>query len=712
MSLNNKRNLTVNKFSKIEVQPKDRETDKISYKKIPYVSNTENETSSLNNVPNFSNFKGFFNKKFNLTAFKEEKEKSRSRSNSPKKTITPNTIKGNGIPKDAVSRIKYLYKICNSEKFQNYYNINFNNKNKKVSFRELCDLIIKYSKKTSELEGIIFAYYYICQKIQYDYSFNDRNEKYKESQQPEHVFRYKRALSLGFTNLFEYLLKKLGVKVKHIDGYCKLIPSRDKEKEINNSNNSKINDLENLNNTSSHIDSNFNNTNNNSKTLFTKNISHVFKNNNSSIFNSSIVNGFSSTLNKFDSEREYDNNIENHANHCWNAFFYRGEWYLVDTVIGSVSYDKNKLNLENKTFKDGKLITVSKKNFNEQKENNVNYQENEFSPFYFMTLPDLLIDTHIPVNSSWQMTAKIFSFKQFLNKKNIDKNIFYKNVSEYNVELLSHDDPIIQISNKEILKIKIRVLNYTLDCFLYDAVGFKKINEVKTFIDHKNKIYTLEPIFPKTGEYIIRINMRSSKSTDLIYKHLIDYQIKVLSNFCFSPFEKYSKDGKNNDKNEMNFILPKIHGYQTPNQMSQPRIITDYNKIFPSRTNKIICYDNEGFTLIEPKTIYIKKDYKVKFKIAIQNASMVFLLDGNKWMQLKRVEKGVYGGQKVIKTENVSICCMRNKNVFTEVFRFKVKKQLYFSKSTGMKIRSVSKIDNDNSHIKIDINDNNKNKFP
>ena len=708
MSLKKTRNFNI--FSKIRFQTKEEGIN--SYKKIPYLSNTLHESSTPLKIPNFSNFQGFFNKNFNLTSFKKEKENSRSRSNSPKRIIKPHILKGNGIPKDAVSRIKYLYKICNSEKFQNFYNKNFN-KNKNITLPEFCDLIIKYSKKTSELEGVIFTYYYICQKIEYDYTFYERNENFKESQQPENVFHYKRALSLGYTNLFEYILKKLGIKVKHIDGYCKLIPARDKEKENNNSNNN-INELANLNSSTSNIDSN-NNYFNVSKTLYKNNISQAFRNNNSSTFNSSTVHGFSITLNKFDLEREYDNNIENHANHCWNAFFYRGEWYLVDTVIGSVSYDKNKLNLENKTFKDGKLITVSKKNFNEQKENNVNYQENEFSPFYFMTLPDLLIDTHIPVNSSWQMTTKICTFKQFLNKRSIDNSNFYKNVSEYNAELLSHNHPFIQISIKENLKIKLRVLDYTLDTFLYDAISYKKLNEVKTFIDHKNNIYILEPVFPKNGEYIIRINIRSSKSTDLIYKHLVDYQIKVISDFSFNPLEKYIKNDYNDlyDKNEMNFFLPKIHGYsKAAQELLQPRIVTDYNKIFPSKINKKICYDNEGFTLIEPKSIFIKKDSKVKFKIVVQNANYVFLLDGNRSKPLKRTGNNIFEGQKIINTDNVSICCMRNKNVFTEVFRFKTKKQLYLSKSTGAKNRKVRKLDDHSNHIKIDINDNNKNNSP
>ena len=66
-----------------------------------------------------------------------------------------------------------------------------------------------------------------------------------------------------------------------------------------------------------------------------------------------------------------------------------------------------------------------------------------------------------------------------------------------------------------------------------------------------------------------------------------------------------------------------------------------------------------------------------KFKIRIKGAFHASLLDGNKWTALKRVEEGLYEGQKIIETDNVSICCSRGKNIFTEVFKFKPRKNKY-----------------------------------
>ena len=67
----------------------------------------------------------------------------------------------------------------------------------------------------------------------------------------------------------------------------------------------------------------------------------------------------------------------------------------------------------------------------------------------------------------------------------------------------------------------------------------------------------------------------------------------------------------------------------------------------------------------------------------IKGAQSAFILDGNKWMQLKRIEENIFSGQKEIKNDNVSICCIKKQNVFTEVFRFKNRKKLIFEKSLG-----------------------------
>ena len=106
----------------------------------------------------------------------------------------------------------------------------------------------------------------------------------------------------------------------------------------------------------------------------------------------------------------------------------------------------------------------------------------------------------------------------------------------------------------------------------------------------------------------------------------------------------------------------------------QTKIIPDYNKIFPSKTNKKICYDNDNAYIIEPRVTFLKKGMEFKFKVRVKGASSVVVLDGRKFNYLKRIDGETYEGQFTIQTDNVCICSLRSSNVFTEIYRFKVNK--------------------------------------
>ena len=95
------------------------EEEKIYKSSGAYLSNTYLDFSSKKAKPielsYFTKFQGFFNKKFNLTSFKQKRDDSRSRSQSLERIINPHQIKGNGIPNDIVSRTKFLGKIFDSQ---------------------------------------------------------------------------------------------------------------------------------------------------------------------------------------------------------------------------------------------------------------------------------------------------------------------------------------------------------------------------------------------------------------------------------------------------------------------------------------------------------------------------------------------------------------------------------------------------------------------
>ena len=670
----------------------DGEEEKNYKKKGAYLSNTFQVFSpSKRKVPEisyFTNFPGFFNKKFNLTVFRKEREDSRSKSRSPEKIINPHKLKGNGIPKDIIERIKFLGKIFDSAKFKKFMKLYGPNKNNNsLEFDEISQKILRFSKKNTQLEGIMMAYYFICNSISYDYSFLQRNDEYKKSQSIENVFKYKRALALGFTNLFEALMRKLDVKCKHIEGYCKILPDRAIYAAYNDNNN---------NNNSSLFKSNSSNYNSLYKEKDNKNSSIVFTmyNNSSTIRNQLIET--SKILSKFNfyNDFEVENDLSGYVNHCWNAIYYKNEWFFVDTVLGSCNFDKNKIKK-----------SASTDSFNEDSHSIYNNNEDDeysnFNPYYFMAPPEYLINSHLPGDDSWQMTKKFCTLKQFLSKKLIDYGKFYKGLNKYDVELLTHQNPFIQINIKENLVIQLKIVSFLIEAHLYEPTGMHKISEVKFSADVKNGIFTLEPVFPKIGEYLLRMNIRAINSTDIVYKPLFDYVIRVTNKLSFNHFEKYKKMQQfRNEKLEDNLLLPKIgfspmgQNAKTMMTFSQGRIITDYNKIFPSKTNKIVCYDSEGFVLLEPRTVFIRKGMITKFKVRIRNAYSAFILDGNKLTPLKKIEQGTFEGQKEVKTDNVSICCLKHKNVFTEVFKFKTRKMMFSSKSLGLTGRNQKKSTN------------------
>ena len=572
-----------------------------SSNKSKYLSNTTEDFKRKIHLTTNIAFKGFFNKKFNLTKYKESREKSLSLSRSLEKIIKPHQLRGNGIPNDILERIKFLKKIFFSDKIKLYYEKRPNRRD--TTFEEVSEYIINFRKKNSELESAMMVFYFICHEIKYlknNKTISLKNLKY--SQKPENIFATKRALSIGFTNIFEYFLKKMEIRFKHIEGICKLVPKEDAKFM-----NIKIN----------------------------------------------------ITTDSSSPEKEKEKN-KSSINHCWNAIYINRQWYFVDTLLGS-----------------GGVNLLEIKSLILQEESNNADLDYNFNPYYFMTPPKCLINTHRPIEDLWQFTDKTITLDQFINNNFDDYSQFYKGIYLNNIEFLTHDNPFIKISSKDNLVIKLRVKNSLLGGDLYNSNGKLKISEVKYTYEESTEIYTFEPSFPNKGDYVIKITSRSLASTDLVYWPLVDYIVKVQDKINFSYFDKYKirlRTISGTKDNNKDLMLPKLNK-TINNNFYQPKIITDYMKIFPTKRNKKICYDNEGFNLIEPKTNYLKKGTNIKFKVRMKGAASIAILDGNKLFHLKKTERNIYEGEKVINSDNISICCLRGKNVFTEVFRFKPLKE-------------------------------------
>ena len=609
------------------------------------------------NINLFKEFTGFFFKKFNLTAYRKERNDSRERSKSPEYKYKPSHKKGNGVPNDLVNRLYYLAKIINKEEFIKYYQNRPRGNNFK--FEAIYDYIMNYKKTHTDFESVLMLYYFICNDIKY-YSkeaLEKLKEKYKNKfeyiifsdtqffednyvPKPQEVFMKGIALNPNyFSNVFEFFLKKMEIKYKHIEGYCKLMEGNVQNKK-GFKNKLKIKSL---------------------KSQRSKSTTSL---------------------------KDIQSLPENTINHIWNAVYLKGEWYYVDTFFGSGGFIKDVPTPQNSK--------------------NLNKNKNFFNIYYFMTPPEFLISTHRPLEDRWQFLEKTLLFEQFYFKKLINYGEFYHNVINNDVELITHKYPYIEITKNEKLEIKMRLKDRILEGELYTTNLLNKIGEIRTTYDEETQIYFFEPVFPNIGEYIFRISSRPIITGDLSYEPLCDYKIKVKNIIPYKYFEKYKLNKKEENKikeknNEIiNPFLPKLNNSSI---RLQHKIINDYSKIIPSRTNKFICYDDKNFHLIEPRNKILRKGIKFKFKIKIKGANNVHLLDGNHWIPLKRTEEDIYEGIKEIETDNVSICCIRNKNVFTEVIKFLIHKdRSILSKSFLPQVKK-----NKRSSSKLSLGKNNMN---
>ena len=216
--------------------------------------------------------------------------------------------------------------------------------------------------------------------------------------------------------------------------------------------------------------------------------------------------------------------------------------------------------------------------------------------------------------------------------------------------------------------INLKIKDCVIQSDLYHANGKDKIGEVKFSHEEDKNFFSLEPSFPGNGDYIVRTLVRRNTSTDLIYSQLVDYLVKVRSEsqFRFNRFK--IKRSQNKLRNSTaNPSLPKLKNFD----YIQPKIISDYNKVFPSKTSKRICFDNEGAHLIEPKRLALKVGAEVRFKVRVKGVSAVGVLDGKKMTYLRRIDEDIYEGVIVVQNETLSICSLKPCNVFTEVFQFK-----------------------------------------
>ena len=122
MKINEKSNLNLDKENKRNNQLNiEYPSTTMNYKTNVTANEAKTNYELSSTLPAFKMFKGFFNKKFNLTNYKNERDNSRSKSRSPERRYEPHKIRGNGISEDALERIHFLGTIFKNDDFQKYY---------------------------------------------------------------------------------------------------------------------------------------------------------------------------------------------------------------------------------------------------------------------------------------------------------------------------------------------------------------------------------------------------------------------------------------------------------------------------------------------------------------------------------------------------------------------------------------------------------------
>ena len=331
------------------------------------------------------------------------------------------------------------------------------------------------------------------------------------------------------------------------------------------------------------------------------------------------------------------------VNHYWNAIYINKEWYFCDLTFGSGGIKKRK-----ESIKD------------------------YFSPYYFLTPADNLIETHRPIDDMWQMTKKIIPANQFSNSKElVNSGDFYKQVFDNPVTLVTHKYPLIKCENKPI-SIQIGIKECAIQAFLYNSKIKSKVSEVKFGFNSEDSTFTLEPVFPSNGEYWLEILFREFSSNEVQYLPLIKYKIivddsqeKYIENIkkqklLYSQKEKLLKEIKT--KRPKSVKIPNIS-----------KVLISREQINSTRKQTKICLDNEGAYLISPNSNNIKIGQINNFKVKVPNSESVCVLDGREWNYLKRnrKDKNTWFGNIEIKNENVLILSVKENKIFTEVFQLK-----------------------------------------
>ena len=289
----------------------------------------------------------------------------------------------------------------------------------------------------------------------------------------------------------------------------------------------------------------------------------------------------------------------------------------------------------------------------------------DFKPFYFCTDPDLFIENHIPDEEKNQLMIKTIRVKEFTKKAYTTTEEFYSNVYKYNFKLKNYYKPEFNCKDSEItIKFILDSMDISVECF---ANG-KKMPEDKVKISNSTfrNNYEILILFSSNGEH--KLNIIGKKMNTIGEpKVLLTFKINVKITNIIKHEEIKKKEVKKKLVTHLRMGSPQYQKKKI--ETSLERQLTKCSSDFDEKI-KNKCFDNDSAHLYEPRNKILRIGQDTRFRVRVKGAKNVAVLDGRKWVYLKRKEDELYEGNVVIENENVVLCAMRNKNIFTEVFEF------------------------------------------
>jgi transglutaminase/protease-like cytokinesis protein 3 len=174
-------------------------------------------------------------------------------------------------------------------------------------------------------------------------------------------------------------------------------------------------------------------------------------------------------------------------NHDWNAVKIGGEWRLVDCAWGAGQLDER-----------GRFRP-------------------RFRDHYFLAPPELLIYDHLPKDQKWQLLPRPLSRQEFLRQVEVHPAFF-----DYQIRLLSHTQGRIEAGCRVSISLGAPP-GVNLMASLHH--GNIELAEGYTFAQRSEGGYQIQAVFPKAGNYVVKVHARRQDSEEQGYDCALEYRV-------------------------------------------------------------------------------------------------------------------------------------------------------------------------------------------